>query len=160
MSERVWTEAKLKADEMLAAVDSAMQLVGDKIDLLEKNKILKMAEELRSAIGSNNARELKKATAALDDATQDLAAMVVERALGAANQGGLLRSLTRFGTRSGFRDCKRRRGEAAAGEDLDLGEATGRLTRRAMGREGELSLARASSSNRFSSTKRGLPRRP
>ena len=81
VSERVWTETKLKAEEMLAAVDSAMQLVGDKIDTLEKKKILALADELRGAIESRQTQQLKKATEALDTATQDLAALVVERAM-------------------------------------------------------------------------------
>jgi molecular chaperone DnaK len=81
MGERVWTEAKLKADEMLAAVDSAMQLVGDKIDILEKKRIFHLAEETRKAITSHQVQHLKIATARLDEATQELAALVVESAL-------------------------------------------------------------------------------
>ncbi|MEY2530286.1 MAG: molecular chaperone DnaK [Verrucomicrobiota bacterium] len=81
VSERVWTEAKLKADEMLAAVDSAMQLVEDNIDLLEKEKILQLAEDVRDAIRSHQVQHLKRAIATLDEATQDLAALVMERAM-------------------------------------------------------------------------------
>lgn len=86
VSERVWTEMKLKAAEMLAAVDSAMQIVGDKIDIAEKKKILQLANEMRSAIESHETAKLKQATAALDEATQDLAAMIVERAMRAADK--------------------------------------------------------------------------
>ena len=86
VSERVWTEAKLKADEMLAAVDSAMKIVGDKIDTLEKKKVLQFADEVRRGIESHQANQLKKAIETLDAATQDLAALVVERAMAAADQ--------------------------------------------------------------------------
>jgi molecular chaperone DnaK len=81
VNERIWTETKLKADEMLAAVNSALQLVGDKIDIAENGKILALANELRSAIESRQTPQLKKATEALDAATQDLAALVLETAM-------------------------------------------------------------------------------
>ena len=86
VSERVWTETKLKAEEMLAAVDSALQMVGDKIDTLEKKKVLQFADEVRRAIGSHQANQLKKAIETLDAATQNLAALIVERAMAAAGQ--------------------------------------------------------------------------
>jgi molecular chaperone DnaK len=86
VSERVWTEAKLKAEEMLAAVDSAMKIVGNKIDTLEKKKVLQFADEVRRGIESHQASQLKKAIETLDAATQDLAALVVERAMAAADQ--------------------------------------------------------------------------
>jgi molecular chaperone DnaK len=81
VSERVWTETKLKADEMLAAVESAMKLVGEKIDISEKKKILQLAAEVLAAIESRQTEQLKKTTEALDAATQDVAALVIERAM-------------------------------------------------------------------------------
>ncbi len=86
VNERIWTETKLKADEMLAAVDSATQLVGERIDKLEKEKILALADEVRRAIESRQTQTLKKATEALDAATQDLAALVLETAMKTADQ--------------------------------------------------------------------------
>jgi molecular chaperone DnaK len=86
VNERVWTETKLKADEMLGAVDSALQLVADKIDMPAKNKILQLADELRTVIESRQTPQLKRATEALDSATQDLAALVVECAIAAADK--------------------------------------------------------------------------
>jgi len=86
VSERVWTEAKLKAEEMLAAVDSAMKIVGDKIDTLEKKKVLQFADEVRRGIESHQVNQLKKAIETLDAATQDLAALVVKRAMVVADQ--------------------------------------------------------------------------
>jgi molecular chaperone DnaK len=84
MSERVWTEAKLKAEEMLDAVEAAFARVGDSIDPGEKEIILHAAAALREALGTNDPRRLKAANAALDDATQGLAAAVVEKAMQAA----------------------------------------------------------------------------
>jgi molecular chaperone DnaK len=81
VSERVWTEAKLKSDEMLAAVESAFQLVGDKIDMAEKNKILRMAEEVRAALESHKIDKLKGANEALDVATQNLASLILAEAM-------------------------------------------------------------------------------
>ena len=81
MSERVWTEAKLKAEEMLGAVEAAFERVGDSIDPVEKETILRAAAELREALGTNDTKRLQAANAALDDATQGLAAAVVEKAM-------------------------------------------------------------------------------
>jgi len=81
MSARVWTEAKLKAEEMLGAVAATFERMGDSIDPTEKEAILCVAAELREALGTNDARRLQAANAKLDDATQGLAAMVVEKAM-------------------------------------------------------------------------------
>jgi molecular chaperone DnaK len=84
MSERIWTEAKLKAEEMLVAVDAAFDRVGDSIDPREKETILSAAANLRAALATTDARKLQAANAVLDDATQGLAAAVVEKAMAAA----------------------------------------------------------------------------
>lgn len=84
MSERVWTEAKLKAEEMLGAVEMAFNRVGDAVDATEKETILSAATKLRAALETNDVRKLRAANAALDEATQGLAAAVVEKAMQAA----------------------------------------------------------------------------
>jgi molecular chaperone DnaK len=84
MSERVWTEAKLKAEEMLGAVEAAFDRVGDSIEPVEKETILRAAETVREALGTSDVKRLQAANAALDDATQGLAAAVVEKAMQAA----------------------------------------------------------------------------
>ncbi|MDP9004827.1 MAG: molecular chaperone DnaK [Verrucomicrobiota bacterium] len=84
MSERVWTEAKLKSEEMLGAVEAAFERVGDEIDAAEKENIQAAAARVREALGTNDARKLQAANAALDDATQGLAAILVEKAMQAA----------------------------------------------------------------------------
>jgi molecular chaperone DnaK len=81
MSERVWTEAKLKAEEMLGAVETAFERVGDAMDATEKETILGAATKLRAALETNDVRKLQAANAALDEATQGLAAAVVEKAM-------------------------------------------------------------------------------
>ncbi|MEY2545993.1 MAG: molecular chaperone DnaK [Verrucomicrobiota bacterium] len=80
VSERVWTETKLKAEEMLAAVDNVLRNA-DKIDNVEREEILRRSEEVRVALSSRNTEALKKATVALDAATQQLAAMLLEKAI-------------------------------------------------------------------------------
>ena len=85
MSERVWTEAKLKAEEMLGAVEAAFAQVGNEIDAAEKEKIAELAAQLREALGTHDPRKLKAANNALDEATQGLAAAVVERAMRTAS---------------------------------------------------------------------------
>jgi molecular chaperone DnaK len=82
VSERIWTEAKLKAQEMLSAVDSALELAGDKIDMVERKQILGLAEEVRHALESKDRQQLKRANEALDAGTQHLAAVVLEKAAG------------------------------------------------------------------------------
>jgi molecular chaperone DnaK len=84
MSERVWTEAKLKAEEMLAAVGAAFERVGDSISSDEKEEILRSVAKVREALEANEIKRLQAANATLDDATQGLAAAVVEKAMQAA----------------------------------------------------------------------------
>ena len=84
MSERVWTEAKLKAEEMLGAVEEAFTQVGDEIDSVEREKIEQCAAQVRETLKTRDARKLKTANTALDDATQSLAARIVEKAMQSA----------------------------------------------------------------------------
>ncbi|MEY2508185.1 MAG: molecular chaperone DnaK [Verrucomicrobiota bacterium] len=81
MSERFWTETKLKAEEMLKAVESAFAQMGDAIDAAEKEKIERATADVRKALTTHDARKLQTANTALDEATQTLAAAIVERAM-------------------------------------------------------------------------------
>lgn len=81
MNERVWTEAKLKAEEMLSAVAAAFERVGDSVDPLEKETIAGAVADVQQALASKDFRRLQAASAALDNATQGLAATVVEIAM-------------------------------------------------------------------------------
>ena len=81
MSERIWTETRLKAEEMLAAVEKAFQLAGESLSVPERGRIEHMANDVREAMQTRETPRLKTANAALDDATQDLAALIVEQAM-------------------------------------------------------------------------------
>ncbi|MGC3991369.1 MAG: Hsp70 family protein [Chthoniobacteraceae bacterium] len=84
MSERVFTEARLKAEEMLPAVQSALAQVGDLLSADEREEIERQNAEVKAALESGETQRLKRANAALDEATQHLAALLVERAMGGA----------------------------------------------------------------------------
>jgi molecular chaperone DnaK len=81
MSERVWTETRLKSEEMLAAVEKAFQLAGDRLPADQRNQIERLTGAVREAIATHETQRLKTANAALDDATQELAALIVEQAM-------------------------------------------------------------------------------
>ncbi len=81
MSERVWTEARLKAEEMLAAVAKALPLAGDRLAAEARDQIERIAGDVRAALETHETPRLKAANAALDDATQELAALIVEQAM-------------------------------------------------------------------------------
>lgn len=82
MNERIWTEAKFKSEELLPAVTEALELVGDRLDHAERVAIETAAVRVRELLASDehDARSLKSANAALDEATQTLAALLVEAA--------------------------------------------------------------------------------
>lgn len=83
MNERVWTEAKLKSDELLPAVDQALAAAGDALEESELAIIREAADKVRAALEdpAKNATALKQANQALDDATETLAAILVEKAM-------------------------------------------------------------------------------
>lgn len=83
MNERVWTEAKLKAEELLPAVDAALAQLGDSITAEEKAAVLELAATVSSQLHSSahDSKALKAATQQLDDATQTLAVMLIEKAM-------------------------------------------------------------------------------
>ncbi len=81
MNERVFTEAKLKADELLPAVRIALAQIGDELAEAERIEIVKCVADVESAIAAGGAQGLKKAAAALDASTQGLAALLMEKAM-------------------------------------------------------------------------------
>jgi molecular chaperone DnaK len=85
MSERVWTERRLKAEEMLGAVETAFAQMGDGIDPAEKERIERAVGEVREALETHDPRKLQSANTALDDATQALAAAIVKKAMRAVS---------------------------------------------------------------------------
>jgi molecular chaperone DnaK len=81
MSERIWTETRLKAEEMLSAVEKALPLAGHQLAPGERDRIEGMAAAVRAALQRHETPRLKAANAALDAATQDLAALILEQAM-------------------------------------------------------------------------------
>lgn len=83
MNERVWTEASLKAKELLPAVDEALAQLGTEIVPDEAQRIRECASDVSTLLASevHDARALKAAVALLDDATQSLAVLLVEKAM-------------------------------------------------------------------------------
>jgi molecular chaperone DnaK len=86
MNERIWTEARLKSEELTAAVDEALAQCEGLLEPAETARIRECSAEVRRLLGvePHDARALKAANQALDDATQTLAVLLVERAMEAA----------------------------------------------------------------------------
>lgn len=86
MSERIWTEARLKSEELLKAVDEALEQCAGLVPEDEVQKIRAAADDVRNVMQAepHDARALKAANQSLDDATQQLAVLLVERAMEAA----------------------------------------------------------------------------
>ena len=83
MNERIWTEARLKSDELLRAVDEALQQCGGLLEESQVQEIQASAAKVREITQRepHDAKTLKSANQALDDATQTLAVALVERAM-------------------------------------------------------------------------------
>jgi molecular chaperone DnaK len=81
VNERIWTETRLKAEEMLGALDAALSLAGDDLTADEREKVLGAADDVRNALQSNVVGRLKAANEKLDAETQHLASLVVQKAL-------------------------------------------------------------------------------
>jgi len=81
MSERVWTETRLKAEEMLGAVEKALAIAGERLPPNEQRMIREKADAVESALQAHETGKLKAANAALDEATQGLAALIIEEAI-------------------------------------------------------------------------------
>jgi molecular chaperone DnaK len=82
MAERIFTEAKMKADELLPAVEAVLAqglAIGD-----ERAEIESAVHAVRDALSTGAANTLKAAVQRLDAATEALAARLVEQAMDAA----------------------------------------------------------------------------
>ena len=81
MDARIFTEARLKAEEMLPAVEAALaqlktELLDDEIALIRH-----LAEEVETALETKETASLKKALTNLDNATQSIATKLIEKAM-------------------------------------------------------------------------------
>lgn len=81
MTERVWTETVLKSNELLPAVTSAMTLVGGQLEEEERRNIDALAAAVDTALQSHDVHRLKEANAKLDEGTQHLATLLIDRAM-------------------------------------------------------------------------------
>jgi len=87
MAERVWTEAKLKAEELLPAVDGALAIGRDWLSDEERQTIEAARADVRHALDGKEAHRLKQAVQELDRATEALAAKIVDHAMDQATGG-------------------------------------------------------------------------
>ncbi len=84
MTERQWAEASIKSRELLEAVAAALPQAADALDEDTRLKIANGVATVEAALAATDLRRLKAANAALDNATETLAALLVERAMEAA----------------------------------------------------------------------------
>jgi molecular chaperone DnaK len=84
MAERVFTEAKLKAEELLPSVDAGLSIVADEMDTEDLAEIQSAAIAVREALTGTDANKLKAAVQKLDKSTEHMAAILVEKAMEAA----------------------------------------------------------------------------
>jgi len=82
MNERAFTEAQMKSRDLLAAVRLGLEKAGALLREDEGERIAQLMRAVEEAAGAGASGPLKKAMAALDDATQPLAALLVEQAMG------------------------------------------------------------------------------
>jgi molecular chaperone DnaK len=81
MNERIFTEARLKAEEMLPAIDSALSQLGNAVSADLQATIMLLAAKTREALENHATSELKKLLQELDAATQPLATALLDRAM-------------------------------------------------------------------------------
>ncbi|MCW1924915.1 Hsp70 family protein [Luteolibacter arcticus] len=81
MAERVFTEAKLKAEELLPAVEQALAEAGDLVSAEERSEIETAAVAVKEALAAGLPNPLKAAVQRLDKATEAFAAALVEKAM-------------------------------------------------------------------------------
>lgn len=83
MSARVFQEARLKAEELLPAVEAALNQAGEYLEEHELVEIRKAKRDVETALESGQAPKLKDAVEVLDQSTETLAAILVEKATAA-----------------------------------------------------------------------------
>ncbi len=81
MAERVFTEAKLKAEELLPAVAAVLEEGGGGVAADEREEIEAAVDAVEAALAAGEANRLKSAVQVLDQATEGVAARMVERAM-------------------------------------------------------------------------------
>ena len=82
MDARIFTEARLKAEEMLPAVEAALAQLAGELPAGEVAEIRSKSSEVHMALEAKETIRLKQALNDLDHATQTLATRLMERAMG------------------------------------------------------------------------------
>jgi molecular chaperone DnaK len=82
VEQRQFTEAEIKADEILAAVAQAMGQFRDSMSAEEIAQIEDLSAQVKNARVERSLQKLKKSLAELDDATQILATRLIESLMG------------------------------------------------------------------------------
>jgi molecular chaperone DnaK len=78
MADRQFVEARLKAEEMLPAIDVALVKLEGQVPAADRERIDALVAEVRGAIADQHLQRLKKRLGELDDATQELATLLLE----------------------------------------------------------------------------------
>lgn len=78
MNERIFTEVRLKAEELLSAFEVALAQLGSELSSEETARIQNLAKTVQEALLNRAVQPLKKAVAELDEATQPLATKLLE----------------------------------------------------------------------------------
>lgn len=81
MDARIFTEARLKAEEMLPAVQAALDQLAGELPPDEVAEIRIKTAEVTSALQAKETNRLKQALTALDQATQSLATKLLEKVM-------------------------------------------------------------------------------
>ena len=81
MDARIFTEARLKAEEMLPAVEAALTELSKELSAEEVASIRSHVAEVSAALESKDSRRLKQGLATLDNATQTLATKLIEKSV-------------------------------------------------------------------------------
>jgi molecular chaperone DnaK len=82
MDARIFTEARLQAEEMLPSVETALTLLSSELPPEEISQIKSYAAAVTAALASKETAKLKHALSTLDHATQTLATRLIEKAIG------------------------------------------------------------------------------
>jgi molecular chaperone DnaK len=80
MKARVFEESRLKAEELLPAVEAALEQAGGLLEEEETVRIESCRDRVKAAIESREVGALKASVEELDEATENLAALLVEKA--------------------------------------------------------------------------------
>jgi molecular chaperone DnaK len=81
MSERQFTEAKMKAADLLAAVQAAFGKLGPDLSAADRAEVEALVRDVESAVDQRSLPALKKANESLDRGTEHLATLLIEQAM-------------------------------------------------------------------------------